>query len=303
MNFNNINHLVVNSFRRTLLSGLSNYAFDNFEVILNTSLIDDDQLIHRFAMIPIKCNENLSIHFKYKNDTNKNVEITTDFFKDFAVEKDNKKYKIYKNILICILQPDEEIDLILNTNISNGKENAKYSHVYDLFFEQEIGILFNNNLLDKNDVLELDSEEIQERLPYLFNDENKLIIKKLYIDTNIIQNLNEILDKKCFEIKDFENYTLNFETFFNENKKVIFNQCIDLLINNILNLKVIENKLYCEYSISNLILFYYRKNFSTIFSIYKNHPLDVFMILKTEDDFNLNKIKTIIQTELFNFKL
>lgn len=302
MYFENINHLVVNSFRRMLLSRIPNYAFDEINININSSVIDDDQLSHRFSMIPIECFENLEIHFKIKNNTMENLEITTNHFETHAVEINEKKYNIFKNILICILRPKQEIDLNLKTNNSTGKENAKYSHIYNVSYEQEIGIYCNDILLKKDDFFELNNDEIKiikERIPYLLNEKNTLINKKLYLDTNILQNLNQLLNKK-FQRKTFSNFHLNFENYFNHSKKEIFNKGIDLICNDISNLKIKENKMYCDYTISNLIKYYYEKKNNKLISIFKSHPLDDFMNINLDCSFE--EVKDYIINELKTFK-
>ncbi len=308
--FNNVNYIIINSIRRSLLSNISNYIFDEIDIIKNTTNIDNDMLIHRLTLIPITSSENLNIHVQIKNDTKNDLSFTTTDFNKYSVEVDNTNYWIYPDILIIILKPNEEIDLTLYTSVATAEIDAKYSHITNLKVKQDIFIEFNDTIFTNNikstsiEKLNLNTDilnKLKLRLPFIF-DENNFLLSKLFIDLNLIDNINEIIEKEFFKIKDSGNFELSFDTINNKNVNDIYNIAVNQLIIQIGNLELNGNKLYCDYTLSNLILHFYRLfNKEAVISIYKKHPLDDFMLMNADEKFDLDIVKNLIKDDLIKY--
>lgn len=113
----------INGLRRVLYSGLKSHRIDKDKttIIKNNTNINNEIIIHRLTLIPIKSEKNLHFKLNKKNKTNKIINIYSD-----DLESDNKEYEIIKGILIHKLKPNEELNLLTTTKESTGKEHNSY---------------------------------------------------------------------------------------------------------------------------------------------------------------------------------
>ncbi|SAM01839.1 hypothetical protein [Absidia glauca] len=157
---------VANALRRIMIDEIPTIAIERVYVMNNTSVIQDDALVQRLALIPIKA---CPASFGYKTDHKGNPsELNTVFFKlkkecqrnPEAVDQETNPYELYINshvysgdlvwepwgnqgerfvddpirpvqddILIAKLRPGQEIDMEIHCTKGLGKDHAKWSPV------------------------------------------------------------------------------------------------------------------------------------------------------------------------------
>ena len=179
-----INYVIINTLRRTLLADIPCYAFnpDNINISKNTSVFNNDYMRNRLENIPIPKVSNdldlsqydkirkftrgrksyetdeddgenfdnldlLNFYVEKTNDKDIIISITSD---DCEFYKKGKKIKsIYSNpILICKLKPKEEIKISAVVDKGIGLNHSRYSPVsiccYDQLNENEFIFKFEN---------------------------------------------------------------------------------------------------------------------------------------------------------------
>lgn len=284
---NDVNHVLVNTLRRTIIQHIPTYAFDNINIIKNTSVFNNDCLKMRLSNFPIPNIENnttnmyqqiinddldsdkisqFQVYLEMKNTELNIKNVTTDdaeyFNKEKKIKNIYKKNENNKPLLIVNLKHNEEIKLSIFSSLNIGKVHIKYSPVSYCVFEE----------VNKNTYLfKLESNGQIEEYDIIKRSCDILIIK-----LNIIKN----------QLKDIniEN-TFNGELEFKNEDHTIGNLICDKLQNH-------KNIAYAGYKldhllVENIIIKYTTNEIEDIVTILN------FIIINLIN--TLNYIKTILK--------
>ncbi|KAM6323740.1 DNA-directed RNA polymerases I and III subunit RPAC1 isoform 2-T2 [Aegotheles albertisi] len=121
-----IDAAIANAFRRILLAEVPTMAVEKVFVYNNTSIVQDEILAHRLGLIPIRADARL---FEYRNQVySKHMTWVplgnqTDLFPDADFRP------VHDDILIALLRPGQEIDVLMHCVKGIGKDHAKFSPV------------------------------------------------------------------------------------------------------------------------------------------------------------------------------
>ncbi|XP_057271338.1 DNA-directed RNA polymerases I and III subunit RPAC1 isoform X4 [Pezoporus wallicus] len=121
-----IDAAIANAFRRILLAEVPTMAVEKVFVYNNTSIVQDEILAHRLGLIPIRADPRL---FEYRNQVySKHMTWVplgnqTDLFPDADFRP------VHDDILIALLRPGQEIDVLMHCVKGIGKDHAKFSPV------------------------------------------------------------------------------------------------------------------------------------------------------------------------------
>lgn len=160
-----IHPFLANTFRRLLLSDVPSMAIEKVHVYNNTSIIQDEVLVHRLGLIPLKADprqfefkpdptaeaserDTLEFELKIKctwdkdsqnstiaNDMYKNNNVYSEFIKWLPIGDQATMFKeedigpVHKDILIAKMRPGHELDLKLIAVKGIGRDHAKFSPV------------------------------------------------------------------------------------------------------------------------------------------------------------------------------
>ena len=214
-----INHIIINSIRRIILSNIPIYAFTDIKITKNNSIFNNDYLKLRISNIPVWGIENNFDKLINKNDT----EVSEEFDEETGLEeKENdiidttiinrmNMYVSYKNntndiytvttndaefqyksnqidtpynypIEIIDLQPKQEIKLIATAELGDHEISSIYSAVSVCFFIQ-------NEINDYDFILESRGQIKEHKIIYIAI---KLLIKKLHNFLSLIPKNNKL---------------------------------------------------------------------------------------------------------------
>ena len=277
--FSDLDITIVNAIRRTLLSNIPTYALHTINIIKNTSNIDNDKISQRLQLIPVK--DEISVSCSIKNDTTDLMHITSNSLTCTGW--------IYPEILIVTLLPDQELTFNATSSKGIAHDHVKWCNITDLSFSQHTRVLFNNEPILPNTLVNteaFDTSVLQERLPKLFKN-NMLIANKLLIDFNLITDINEIMNNEIIVIEELPIWDMSFTTINGFDPIDTINIAINQLVSeckncdytlhsngNIVNLKH-------GYSIVYMIIYQYKQYFRYNISGKKIHPLDEFLTIKS----------------------
>jgi DNA-directed RNA polymerase subunit L len=213
-----INHIIMNTIRRTILLLLPNYAFDTktIQIETNTSAYNNDMLRLRLSNMPtinlipnedtlnvledLENNKDiiseniLSMVVEHENKTNEIVPVSTKHAKFFINNNPAPEYPI--DFLIVKLKPNQKIKLVATSNLNIPKKNDIYTSVCICTYEYE----------DENDVIfklesrgSLTEYEILKRASKIIINKLGLILDKiLKMDIKNKKNGSIVLEKETF---------------------------------------------------------------------------------------------------------
>ena len=226
----NLDTSIVNSFRRIGLSDIPGKVFGNVEIIKNTSVLNNEILLHRISLIPlnIDCEDNVCIELNVRNDTNDIMDITSS---DIKVISGN--LEICKDILLVELKKDEKIILKAYVIKGTGKKHSKFQSTGTIYFKIKKNMTIDKILWNKL------SKKEKESIIYFNNPNVKIKNSKALNSMSIMElnsNLNEIsmlgyiknLTNNLDE--DIDKY-IGFEHAY-YNKKYIYHFIIEGLVTN-----------------------------------------------------------------------
>jgi hypothetical protein len=288
--FTDINYTIVNAIRRALLSIVPVYAFDSINIEKNTTNLDDDMLSHRLSLIPVE--KQLDITFDFENKTSDNIDIYTD---DFIKSNDTW---ICPGVLVTIIKPGQSLKFSASSVLGCGKTHAKWSCItYE--YKQHETVLFNGVPLEQGklvDVSGINIDNLQSRLPSLFNQESKLIVDKILIDENLFNVINELIGSEIIVRTDEPIFEISLETVNNFSAIETLGSAIQELIKECRNCNydVVNDHdiiIHHDYSLVYMIVEQYRKYFKHMISGIRVHPLDTFMKIKTNSPTFIQDLK------------
>ena len=283
-----INYVVLNTLRRIILEFIPANAWDEINIVKNTSVYNNDYMRNRIETLPIfnhdvkldfnyfdiieKYTRNIeskevfkpeyykevNMYIKYKNNTKDIISITTD---DCDFFFDGKKINsIYKNpVLVVKLKPNEEFEMSAKTNINIGLNHIKYSLVSKCSYEEInenkfLFKLFSRGQIDEIEIIKRAIEIILYKLNKLKDNFSK---QKFSSDSHGKIILNE------------EDHTLGnlLSRYLQENDSIeLASYRLDhLLIRNITIEYILNNKKNINEILENII-----NNIIKIYSSFKN---------------------------------
>jgi DNA-directed RNA polymerase subunit L len=148
----NINYIVINTIRRTILTDIPIYAFTKFTFNHNDSIFHNNYLKIRFENMPVLGIDNNLIEYIKNNDNNSSLNQVTMFVDFKSTEQkiitvttdDAKFYYNGKNIVspyktkipLIDLQPNQSIIFSAVTTVGNEKENSIFSAVAVCYYKE-----------------------------------------------------------------------------------------------------------------------------------------------------------------------
>jgi DNA-directed RNA polymerase alpha subunit len=208
---------LANSLRRTILSDVETYAFDEINITKNTGVMNNDFLKSRIELIPIIYNfkDNLDdVVFKLNiKSTEPNQRI---YSKDIIAS--NNKIYFDKEILLNSLKMDEELEFEAKLKKGTAKQHAKWNQICDLSYQFKEDDTKNKSIVKKDG-------EINKSFPN--EKQRNYLLNKFNNPTTVLFGMesNENVDCKIYALKAVEALInkLNFikESIKNENKSKV----------------------------------------------------------------------------------
>jgi DNA-directed RNA polymerase subunit D len=135
LKINNISTALANSLRRTMISDTETIAIDILKIISSKGLVLDEMIAHILGLIPLRRTNRLvsSANFTLKkvNDTN---ELLYVYSGDLVCDTEDV-FVSDKNIIITILGPGHEIDLIAEACVGTEKIHSKWNPTCGLSYK------------------------------------------------------------------------------------------------------------------------------------------------------------------------
>jgi DNA-directed RNA polymerase subunit L len=212
-----INHIIMNTLRRTILLNIPNFAFDTTQIEINESAYNNDMLTLRISNMPTfniipdiktldyidNLDEDkliempvLSMVIDIDNKTTDNMNVTT---KNALFFIDNKKAPEYPlDILLVKLKPNQRLKLTSTTNLGLPKKNDIYTSVCICCYEYENE---NEIILKIESRGNLDEYEILKRSCLIIINKLKLSLEKI-LKSNIENEYKGtiVLEKETFTL-------------------------------------------------------------------------------------------------------
>lgn len=286
--FTNITTELINAIRRTIIARVQTAAFNpkNINIIRNTTDLDNDQIRHRLSMIPVEQNDTL-------------ISLNVDGPQKVFSETIKTSGWIYPKLYLFDILENQSLEFTALSSNGCGVEHARHCNVTNVRYVRQFKLFYNKQELFMDTLLDIDNvifKDVKTRLPELVMN-NKLVCNKLFIDTNIIDNINELIYPQSIQMIETDNYTLSFETINNVNAYELYNTAIDYLVENI------QKSVINDQSIANLLVYYYNKNDTTnTLNIYREHPTSEEFSVKCTGKYNLSTLYTEITTDLNKLK-
>ena len=121
-----------NALRRICLNGVPIYAIDTVDVLVNSSVLADEGVVHRLGLIPLKTDlsavqqDNESDKIMYTLDSGETTETRTVLSGELKSQDDTIK-PISDNIPIVTLAPGQRLQLEAYARLGRGTEHAKWN--------------------------------------------------------------------------------------------------------------------------------------------------------------------------------
>lgn len=212
--FKNINKQLVNSIRRVLLSEIEIIAFDNIEIIHNSTFTPDEVWKQRIELIPIKIIDK-NIETNLNNDENNYFELDKEYnnksnnyvTSNNLINTHNNLELVYNDIIINKLNLNQKINIKAYYKKGIANDNFKWCPVTNIPF-----IIIWEFYIKKEDISKI--------IPY-------------YISYNI----NIIEDENGIAIQTFNNNCKNILKKINNdnnfNSKIIYSKTIQMEIKSV----------------------------------------------------------------------
>ena len=121
-----------NALRRLCLNGIPIYAIDTVDILINSSVLADEGIAHRFGLIPIKTElsavqqDNQSDRIMFTLDSGETNETRTVLSGELKSQDDIIK-PISDNIPIITLAPGQRLKIEAYAKLGRGTEHAKWN--------------------------------------------------------------------------------------------------------------------------------------------------------------------------------
>lgn len=219
---NDINDMLVNTYRRLILSELSSFAFAPTDIAItsNTSILNNDHIKHRISLLPIQSfkekhlpNTNVTLSLSETNITDSIKTITT----DHCIIRINNT--IVNNmfpsppVIICNLKEEQKLILTATASYDKAIKNNMYAAAANSYF----------NVIDDHYILYIESlgqYTCKEIFKFAGEEFLKMLIKLQQIVSDHKNSADNFIE---FKIQD-ENHTLGgiFIQFLQKLKEVKF---------------------------------------------------------------------------------
>jgi DNA-directed RNA polymerase subunit L len=122
----NLDTSIYNSYRRTMISKLTTYAFEDIQIIVNTSCFNNDMIIKRIEMIPLEFSEDLD-SLEFYLSVQADDEVIDVLSKD--LEAKNGKTYFPKDIVLAMLKDKQKLELKATAVKGNASINSKFNPI------------------------------------------------------------------------------------------------------------------------------------------------------------------------------
>lgn len=122
----NLDTAIYNSYRRTMISKLTTYAFEDIQIIVNTTCFNNDMIIKRIEMIPLQFSEELD-NLEFYLSVQADDEVIDVLSKD--LEANNGKSYFPKDIVLAMLKDKQKLEFKAKAVKGNGSINAKFNPI------------------------------------------------------------------------------------------------------------------------------------------------------------------------------
>lgn len=235
---------LINALRRIMMDDVQSMAIDKAIMYQNTSVINDEVLVHRLGLIPIKANPKdfeqkreaqsftnsntikFKLHVKCNSETNNatlygneqekdrlnvyasDLMLDTEFHKDSSVHANCAP--LFEKILIAKLALNQEIECELFCSKNSGKKHVKWSPVATVFFKLMPVVRLNVKIAGE------DAEMLEELCPKnVFKCNKKKVLEVVDQDNCSMCRAcvtHPDLEDKVFLGKERMNYLLTIES-------------------------------------------------------------------------------------------
>lgn len=284
----NIDTGIVNAFRRVIMADIETHALkeDDINIVSNTTLIHNEILKHRISLMPIKTvsGDTVIVKLNIKNSSTKNKEIFSD---DFSTTNG----ELVEGVLLTILKPEEELNIIATSSVGTGKDSSIYKPTSTTYFK----------ILKE---LVVDNEEVKEYLMNkysCFEHNGKLLTGDIRVPKIEINKVKQMFNYDLV-IKECDGHTnqylFSIESYGQKKPYELIEEAMDMLkkkFNDILtrniSIKIEGEKMELELinetsTITNIFAKYLREDKEVKYALYnKKHPLDksIFIVIFLND--------------------
>lgn len=126
------NHSLLNAIRRTILSDIECFAYDEIELLLNESSVCDAELEHRISMLPVKHGKEERIEVNIIN-----IEDSIKIIKSEEIPGN-----AFKSIPLCKLPSEKQIEFCAKIKKGSASLHSKWAVVSAAFFENDSTLKF-----------------------------------------------------------------------------------------------------------------------------------------------------------------
>lgn len=230
LHFENRNKKIVNSIRRILLSEIEILAFDNIEVIHNSTFMPDEVWKQRIGLIPIKIiNENIEIDLNniennyFELDKKYDDKINNYVTSNNLININNNIEIVYNDIIINKLDLNQKIHIRAYLKKGTANNNIKWCPVKNIPFR-----IIWEFYIKKEDILKIIPYFISYNI-YIIEDENRITIQTQ--NKNCKSILKKINNDNNFESNITYSKTIEIEikSVGQYNSKKIFYKSLEIL--------------------------------------------------------------------------
>lgn len=217
-----VNEVLLNTFKRTISSELSSFAFapEDIKIPTNTSILNNDQIRHRISLLPIQ-----SFREKHLSNTNITVSLVQENTDDIikSVTTDHCIVRINNTItpnifpsppvIICNLKENQKIEFTATASYGKAFTHNMYAAASNTTFEE----MDDHYLLHIETYGQYTCKEIYKKSIELFIDKVKKIHKYMLEQPDINNNYIDI------KIEN-ENHTFGaiFINYMQQLKEIVF---------------------------------------------------------------------------------
>ena len=126
------NHALLNAFRRTILSDIECFAYDEVEILLNESTMCDAELEHRITLLPVKYGKEDRIEVNIYNIDDDTKMVKSEDIPGYAFE----------DIPLCQLPAEKQLEFTAIIKKGTASQHSKWAAVSVAHFENDTTLSF-----------------------------------------------------------------------------------------------------------------------------------------------------------------